>query len=300
MVVEFDDHEIWGAPVAVPGPVDPEPEAAPTVAPVTAGRLYRSVGSDEHPDAVVALPDRKAMHQTLHTSASAPLEPQAPITINSRIPRAVTVEDSAIADLIAPPAPTAPVEVATAEPQPEHSGFTSWFRAPKQPTPAVPEDPSQPVLPVATPAATAAAVASGAAQKVFGTIGDLATTVNRIDGMNTRGFVAIATAVTFVVALLDALLTQSLGLPTGIALIAVTAFGAWKLDAASRWAGWVMPSYVLIAVILLTGHFVAGAPGFSIIGNAMLIVTSLIVLAPWLAIASALGAVLPIFKRRKA
>jgi hypothetical protein len=48
-----------------------------------------------------------------------------------------------------------------------------------------------------------------------------------------------------------------------------------------------------MAAILVAGQFTSNAPGASPMGQLLLVVTGLIALAPWLAVASVIGAVLP-------
>lgn len=260
--MQFDDHEIWGAPVqgSVDHPDTEAPEAAPV--PSNVGRLYRSAGSEPHPDAVVALPNHKP--RPAESPAAA-----APISINSRIPRPAPIEDAAIAEVLATPAQ--PVE---------HSGFTSWFRQSGS---------------VPSPAQSLASDVP-AAQVKAGIRPSLPAIPTSLDALR---FTAFVTLVTVVVAVVNALVGASVGLPTGIALVASTAVGAWLLEPGSRWVGWVMPSYIVILASLISGPFVDGAPGFSILGNALLVVTSLITLAPWLALATIAGVVMPAVRARR-
>ena len=90
----------------------------------------------------------------------------------------------------------------------------------------------------------------------------------------------------------------TLGLPFGVALVASTTFGAFKLERDDVWVGWVMPAYIAIAAILVGGQFADGAPGFSIVGQVLLVGTTLITIAPWLAIATVIGVLLPRVRKR--
>lgn len=271
--MKFDDHEIWGAPVRAP---ESTPEAAPATAPapMPAGRLYRSAGSDPHPEAILALPQHRRA-----TSTSTPVlraEPviaeaseRSPITINSRIPRPATIEDPAIAEVLG-----GPVASPSAA---EHSGFTSWFRQ------------SSPQVRDAVEAArseVSAAVGSGVA--------GLATQPLRAGGVGLFLF-----AVTALVGVIDAVLTDTLGIATGAALVLASAVGAWRVETSDRWSAWVLPTYALMAATLVAGQFAAGAPGFSPLGQAMLIVTTLISLAPWLAAATLAGVLVPALRARR-
>ena len=59
-----------------------------------------------------------------------------------------------------------------------------------------------------------------------------------------------------------------------------------------------MPSFVLIGVALTSGQLTDGAPGASPIGQIILVATTLITLAPWLAVATVCGAVVPGVRRK--
>jgi hypothetical protein len=273
--VNFDDHEIWGAPVHVPEAVPDAPaEAASSTDPTprASGRLYRSAGSDPHPEAIVALPNHRR-----HAPAQAgEAVPSAPITINSRIPRATAIEDAAIAEVLATPAaPSTP------------AGFTSWFRQPS------------PLAALRNSSATALPSAPESTDHVGGPKpGALQAISGRTFGAPT--YAAVLLAITVLVGVIDAAVSSTIGIPTGVALVAATAFGAWRIDAASRWAAWVLPAYMLIAAILVAGQFTSEAPGASPLGQALLVTTELITLAPWLAFATALGAIIPALRKRAA
>ena len=58
------------------------------------------------------------------------------------------------------------------------------------------------------------------------------------------------------------------------------------------------PAYIAIAAILVGGQFADGAPGFSIVGQVLLVGTTLITIAPWLAIATVIGVLLPRVRKR--
>lgn len=273
--MNFDDHEIWGAPVHVPevAPDAPAEHAAPTdPAPRASGRLYRSAGSDPHPEAIVALPN----HRRHTPTQPGEVLPSAPITINSRIPRPSAVEDSAIAEVLATPAaPSTP------------AGFTSWFRQPS------------PLAALRNSEGTAVPSAPESTEHVGGPKpGALRAIGGRTFGAAT--YAAVLFAITVLVGVIDAAVSSTIGAPTGIALVAATGFGAWRIDAASRWAAWVLPAYVLIAAILVAGQFTSEAPGASPLGQALLVTTELITLAPWLAFATALGAIIPALRKRAA
>ena len=275
--MNFDDHEIWGAPVRASEAAPEAPAADATPAPAEAGesgRLYRSAGSDPHPEAIVALPNhRRHTHPTEATKWATPAAPSSPITINSRIPRPAPVDDAAIAEVLATPA--APSAIA---------GFTSWF---KQSSPVSAMRESSASIASATPAA-AGSPALGALVALSGRAFDA------------RMFAALVFVVTALVGVVNAVVSTTLGIPTGIALVAAAAFGAWRIDAASRWAAWVMPAYSLIAALLIAGQFTSGAPGVSPLGQLLLIATELITLAPWLGVATVIGVAVPALRGRTA
>ena len=274
--MKFDDHEIWGAPVRVSEPEAEAPLApAPVVATAAEGTLYRSAGSAPHPDAIVALPHhkRKAIvdEPALQAPAAAPVAPAAeeapavaPITINSQIPRP-TIADAAIAELVAPIKTEKPV------------GYESWFK------------PSTILAKAPANLADAKELASR-----FN-----ATSVS-IEAISPAQYFLLVFAVTTVVGIVNALINDALGLPTGAALLLATGFAALRIDARSRWAAWVLPVYALIGTILIAGQLTAGAPGVSPIGQLMLIATTCISLAPWLALATLAGALLPRFSGKRA
>ncbi len=333
--VQFDDHEIWGAPVQAP--VSPEQERASrpaATATATAGRLYKSAGCEETIDAIVALPGRRhtMAHPIAHAfphpgtqaapAAEAPAparvsdtesaSAQAPITINSRLPRRPQIEDPAIAEVLAPPpiAPVAPL----APPLPrgrEHSGFTSWFRASAVRGAAPTADPhawADPAAlapeptpaPAPTPSRTAAPRPDRRAAEDWSAIAPTPSSTRVSAGLPTltaRGFGLLVFAVTVVVGIVDVHGSGSFGSLTGIVFLLATVAGSWLLEGGDRWAGRVLPTYALIGAILVAGQFSSVAPGRSIIGQALLIIAGLISLAPWLAVATVVATVLPRLRR---
>ena len=281
--MNFDDHEIWGAPVrATESPVEastPEPVAA-SIGETVHSRLYRSAGSEPHPEAIVALagPRRHtASHPVEATQwASAPSAPPTapPISINSRIPRAGAIADAALAEIVA--TPSAPAG---------NPGFTSWFKhsAPEAAVPAL---------------RTGAEDRNSPMSSQFMRAGGQALAVLGNDGISVRTYALSVFAVTSVVGIVNAKLSGMLGLPTGAALLFAATVGAWGLTATARWAAWVLPSYALIAAILVAGQFSDNAPGASPLGQILLVVAQLITLAPWLAAATLLGVAVPIVRGR--
>jgi len=283
--VNFDDHEIWGAPVraseAAQDATASDTPQAPATGMAGAGRLYRSAGSDPHPEAILALPNHRR-HTTAQPLEAAPwaapatsIAPAAPITINSRIPHPGTIEDAALAEIVGAPSALS-----------ETAGFTSWFKSP------------HPLEAIAALRQTNTGIAT---PEVVPNTGALGMPIEFGGGhLNARAFAAFVFVVTAVVGVANAAVSTNLGVPTGIALAVATTFGAWRIDATARWAAWVMPSYALIAAILVAGQFTASAPGASPLGQVLLVTASLITLAPWLAAASLIGAVLPALRGRTA
>lgn len=283
--MNFDDHEIWGAPVrpAESAPETTTAETTGTPAVPANGRLYRSAGSDPHPEAILALP-----HHRRHTSvqpaeasqwatppaAAAPNAPAAPITINSRIPRPGVIEDAALAEIVATPsAPT------------ESTGFTSWFKS------------SNPLGAIAAMRNTNTGVAEPQPAKSSGlSLSSLpALGAHELTALT---YFAAVFAITTIVGVVNAAVSSSLGIPTGVALLATVALGTWRLAASARWAAWVLPAYALVAAVLVAGQFTESAPGASPVGQVLLVTSALITLAPWLAVATLLGAALPALRGR--
>ena len=342
--VQFDDHEIWGAPVQAPvSPAQEHVSRPAATATDAAGRLYKSAGCEESVDAIVALPGRRhtMAHPLPHafphadapvtSSAPAPSAPvhrddaaaavQAPITINSRLPRRPEIEDPAIAEVlsapVAPPVPPAPRHR-------EHSGFTSWFRASAVRSAAPVADPHawadpSAEAPAATPApapraerrpaedwaADAAALAptprvERRPAEDWSAIAPVPATARRgasLPLLTSRGYALALFAVTTVSGIIDTRGAGSFGSLTGVVFLLASVAGAWVLDPDSRWAGRVIPTYALIAAIVVAGQFSSVAPGRSIIGQALLVLTGLISVAPWLAAATVITTVLARLRR---
>ncbi len=274
--MNFDDHEIWGAPVRSDDASPEAPIAGAVTEPSSAssGRLYRSIGSDPHPGAVVALPNQRRHNSASQEgSALAPAQAgQPPISINSRLPR-IEVEDAAIAEVLATPVSKSASPIA---------GFTSWFKSKPQDAAAL--SPERHSLPVAGSTIEPSSLAQLSAWSS--------------KSLNAPVFLFAVFAVTALVAIVNAVSGSTLGLPTGLALAFATAAAAWRIEAGARWAAWVMPSYALIAAILVGGQFTSSAPGGSMTGQILLIATGLITLAPWLAAATVLGIVVPAVRQR--
>ncbi len=286
--MKFDDHEIWGAPVqAAAAEAEAPAVEVPAPALATAGRLYRSAGSEAHPDAVVALPNHHRRHTTstpVEATSWASTGVHPAISINSLIPpRPAPIEDPAIAEVLG-----ARTRVA-AEPAPEPaagSGFTGWFR---QATGFAPEP--SPALSTKAPAPKA--------RRAMPDLGGAARVLSA-SVLTPKSFAVLAFVITTLVALVNMQLATSLGAGTGIALVLVTAYAGWTLPAHSRWAAWVLPPYLLMAAIVVSGQFGSGAPGRSISGQVLLVLSGLITLAPWLAVACLLGLLLPALRGRRA
>ena len=303
----FDDHEIWKRPVQ-----DRSDEAAAEAQHAPApnlGRLYASSGAPAHPDAIVALPNHTRSFVSvaeLPESVPAPDIAAAPVTpppVASTPPTAPApiINDPAIAEVLATPAP-APADVeeqpsfewaenieVKAEPLAE---FKDWFADPVDTT-AAPAAPAQP--PVKT--GLAAQQLTDAATRARTQLADFG---ERVGGgeFDIRRYTLIAILATAVVGIADAVLGGTIGWLFGVALVASTAFGAFKLRSEDAWVGWVMPAYIAIAAILVAGQFGSAGPGFDIVGQILLIGTTLISIAPWLAAATVIGVVLPRFRKR--
>ena len=271
--MNFDDHEIWGAPVRTPEPaLSAAPTApAPVPAPAGAGRLYRSAGSEPHPEAILALPkQRRISHRPIvdpvvESAFESPLA-ASPVVIDSRLPRTPEIADAAIAEVLAPPTTPAPPRLPSAA----HSGFTTWFRQ----TGPVGEDGQD-------------------LDADFGQYEDIP-----------RGFSAALLGLTLLVVVavagtLEAVIRDSIGIPTGIVLVLASIATAFTVRPDARWAAWVLPAYCLIGATLVAGQFLSSAPGGSVIGQALLVLTMLVKLAPWLALATASGMLVPALRARR-
>lgn len=295
----FDDHEIWNRPVpdsldeAVPAPTAPAPNT---------GRLYASAGAPAHPDAIVALPQHTRsfvsvaeLPESVPASAEPVVEVAAEPVAAPPTPPAPIINDPAIAEVLATPAPAA----ADIEEQPSFEWaenievkaepldqFKDWFADPVEtPAPA----------PVKTGlAAQHLTDAATRARTQLSDIGDRVT-AERVD---IRRYTLIAVVATAVVGVADAFLGGTIGWMFGIALVASTTFGAFNLRSEDAWIGWVMPAYVAIAAILVAGQFGSARPGFDIVGQILLVGTTLISVAPWLAAATVLGLVIPRVRKR--
>lgn len=291
--MNFDDHEIWGAPVRASESTPEAPAADVTAGPAadaSAGRLYRSAGSEPHPEAILALPNHRR-HTAVHplagsqwatpspsapaAAAPAPAAAQAPITINSRIPRPGSAEDPAIAEVLDTP------RAASAAP-----GFTGWFKSSGVVEGAVPAEP-----------AAAPALAASGERLLSGAMGAVAAIPLR--AMTGGTYVLVLAAVTALVGVVETVVSDGAGIATGIALVLATVLGSWQITAESRWAAWSMPAYALIVAIVVAGQFGAGAPGASLVGQAMLVVTGLITMAPWLAAATVTGILVPAIRAKR-
>ena len=237
----FNDHEIWNRPAPESrGETVPEPEApAPNI-----GRLYASAGAPAHPDAVVALPNHSRRFVSVAevpvtTTAPEGVAPPAPSPAPSPAP---IINDPAIAEVLATPAPV----VADAEEQPSFEWaenievkaepldqFKDWFADPvATPAPA-------PAEPVKT--GLASQQLTDAALRARTQLADLGDLVSG-GAFDIRRYTLIAVAVTAVVGVADAVLGGTIGWLFGVALVASTAFGAFKLRSEDAWIGWVMPA----------------------------------------------------------
>lgn len=303
----FDDHEIWNRPVqdrSDEGAAEAQQAPAPNV-----GRLYASSGAPAHPDAIVALPQHTRSFVSvaeLPESVPAPdVAPAAvtppPVVAPAPSAPAPIINDPAIAEVLATPAPAAAdleeqpsfewaenIEV-KAEPLDE---FKDWFADPVETT-------SAPAAPTPPPVKTglAAQQLTDAATRARTQLADLGERVGGGD-FDIRRYSLIAIVATAVVGIADAVLGGTIGWLFGLALVASTSFGAFKLRSEDAWVGWVMPAYVAIAAILIAGQFGSAGPGFDIVGQILLVGTTLISVAPWLAAATVIGVALPRFRKR--
>lgn len=285
--MELNEHEIWDRPVAAV-PVEPERGIELPVS----GRLYASAGVTGHPDAIVALP-----RHTRNFVSVADLPEAVVRTPAAPAPQAPIIQDPAIAEMLAP-----------AESNEQPPSF-DWARnsAVDADMAADTEDPYKDWY--AKPA-VAAAPTPARATPGLGTqqLGDAANRARRqLQGLGVRvssgsfgvrKYAVVTVVVTALVGVIDAVFAGSLAMPFGIALLLTTTFGALKLEHEDAWAGWVMPAYVAIAATLVAGQFADGAPGLSIVGQVLLVGTTVITIAPWLAIATAIGMLVPRFRKR--
>lgn len=308
--MNFDDHEIWNRPVSDATAVDQPPVVEPTVAPVTAGRLYASAGAPVHPDAVVALPNHTRNFVSVAELPEAPIAEQvAPEVPAVPAPAAPIINDPAIAEVLAPPTTPPATTMPADEDAPSFEwaesievkadpldAFKDWFADDAgAATPPTADATGAAATPVKT--GLAAQQLSDAALRARTQLQDLGELVVSAPHFDLRKYSAVTFTFTTFVAVIDAFLGGTLGILFGLGLVVSTAFGAYKLAAADRWVGWVMPAYVAIAAILVAGQFTSSAPGFNIVGQILQIGTTLISIAPWLAASAAIGALLPRFRR---
>ena len=288
--MDLNEHEIWDRPVeSSDAPVEPERR----VEPVTSGRLYAAAGVTGHPDAIVALPHYTrnfvSVAELPDVVAETPPPPPAP--------QAPIIQDPAIAEVLAPAvAPSGEREQLPSfdwaksievQADPEDL-FKDWY---VEPTPA----PTHISAPVKT--GRSAQQMTDAALRARTQLQDIGERVTS-GSYDIRKYSLIAFLFSAVVGIVDAFVAGTLGLPFGVALVASTTFGAFKLERDDVWVGWVMPAYIAIAAILVGGQFADGAPGFSIVGQVLLVGTTLITIAPWLAIATVIGVLLPRVRKR--
>lgn len=299
----FDEHEIWNRSIQERSAEDAS-DAARTPAP-NIGRLYASAGAPAHPDAIVALPHHtRSFVSVAELPESAPQAAASPTPPPPATPPAASpapiINDPAIAEMLSPAVPTATEE----EPPPSFEWaenievkaepldqFKDWFADPIETT----TPPTPPQTPLKT--GLAAQQLTDAATRARTQLADLG---DRVTGsaFDIRRYTLLATVVTAAVGIADALLGGTIGWLFGVALVVSTAFGAVKLASEDAWIGWVMPAYVAIAAILIAGQFGSAGPGLDVVGQILLIGTTLIAIAPWLAAATIIGMAIPRLRRR--
>ena len=310
--MEFDEHEIWNRPVTPPT-AEPEPAPEATVAPQSGGgRLYASAGAAAHPDAIVALPHHTRSFVSVAELPEPPLPTSEPAAITAEpvvptpAPVAPIINDPAIADILAPVTP----QSTTDDEQPPSfdwaksievqadplDAFKDWFAEPASDTTA-PEVPASTTVAAPVKTGLAAQQLTDAALRARTQLQDLGEVMTS-GNFSLRKYSAITIVITTVLGLVDVFLGGTFGMIFGVGLVGSTAFAAFQLDAKDRWAGWVMPAYVAIAAILVAGQFSSGAPGFNPVGQVLLVGTTLISIAPWLAVATAIGAAIPRIRKR--
>lgn len=304
--MNFEDHEIWNRPVPdVEAGEGVQPPANETVLPTT-GRLYSSAGAPAHPDAIVALPNHTrgfvsvAERPEAPSVAATPATPIPPALDQPRVEPVPRISDPAIAEVLAPPpAPT---------PEPELADAFAWARDAESETDAQTEDPfkdwyAEPAQPAQItsdePVKTglAAQQLTDAALRARTQLQDLGDYVSS-SSFTPRAYVLVSIIATTIAGLANVWIGGAIGMPFGVVLLLSTSVSAWKLQPSDRWIGWVMPAYIAIAAILIAGQFGSSAPGLNVIGQVLLVATTLISIAPWLAAATAIGAVLPRLRKR--
>lgn len=307
--MEFDEHEIWNRPVATPAP-EPESAPAPTVASHGSGRLYASAGAAGHPDAIVALPQHTRSFVSVAELPEPPVPAAEPVAsaqeqaVRTPAPAAPIINDPAIADILAPVTP----QSATDQDQPPSFDWAQSIEVQADPLDEFKEwfaEPTPSTSPSAADTAASAPVKTGlAAQQLTDAavrartqlqdLGDVMTSGN----FSLRKYSAISIALTTLFGLVDVFLGGTFGVIFGVGLVGATTFAAFQLGVHDRWAGWVMPAYVAIVAILVAGQFSSGAPGLNPVGQVLLVGTTLISIAPWLAIATVIGAAMPRIRKR--
>lgn len=334
--MNFDDHAIWDMPVPDKSAPVETPQAPATVeARTESGRIYRSGRVTGHPEAILALAERRqsntpAAEELLPEPVAAAAPAVEPEPVPAAAEAAVSAEDVDAVDAVDAITPeTAAVDAPLAhvvdEPIADVAASVfgdafpgqddvldlvvretgSTLPAPAAPADAVetprPETPQPETRPsLVTIRSNAVQVAAGAAQVAAGAKDQLAA-FNEHVNTGTYDLRRIATYLfvpTALAAVGEAFVADMLGWVTGAMLVVITALLTLKVDAERAWSTQVLPAFVLVAAVLVGGQFAATAPGLSPLGQIMLVATSCITLAPWLAGATLIGAVVPRLRHR--
>lgn len=283
----FDDPEpVESAPATAAAPAaEPGRDASYDGVPATTGEIEAVVG-DQAPSAIEA-DDEPAQD-----------EPDVPVA-----PAGVAGFEAQAEERWTPPPTRAPVRepepmddvpavVATAAPAVTGRLYRSSGAEGPATMDAIPAiDPDYLAAREAEKAAAAAAAAKARPQKQPATQGG--------SGLTWSGVVVVVMLGTILVAFADALINNSLGIITGIALLVSSVYCALLVRPADIWAAAIIPPLAFLAATLTAGQLTLDSAGSLVVREGYMILKTLAQNAPWIVGTTLICLVIVIVRRRR-
>ncbi len=119
-------------------------------------------------------------------------------------------------------------------------------------------------------------------------------------GLTYSGVAAVVISVTVLVGIADAIITNKLGVLTGVALAVSSIYAALVVRKADIWAAVVMPPLAFLTATLTAGQLTLDAAGSMIVREGYMIFRTLAVDAPWILGTTLVCLVIVIVRRRRA
>lgn len=291
----FDDPEPGDA---APAPAAAAPDHDPSYDGVSAstGEIEAVVGAQsgvsDEPDVPVA-PAGVAGFESVPDEPDVPVAPAGVAGFEAQAEERRTPRPTRAPVREPEPMDLVPAVVATAAPAVTGRLYRSSGAEGPATMDAIPAiDPDYLAAREAEKAAAAAAAAKSRPQKQPATQGG--------SGLTWSGVVVVVMLGTILVAFADALINDSLGIITGIALLVSSVYCALLVRPADIWAAAIIPPLAFLAATLTAGQLTLDSAGSLVVREGYMILKTLAQNAPWIVGTTLICLVIVIVRRRRA